>query len=54
MAAKTVIHRVTMFKIPDAANIQPILDQYAKMQTEAKKVGRGVCDPHSPFAKHLI
>lgn len=38
MAAKAV-HRVTMFKVPKAENVQPILEQYAKLQSEAKKVG---------------
>lgn len=37
--ASRAVHRVTMFKIPEAANVQPILDQYAKLQSEAKKVG---------------
>ncbi|KAF1350615.1 stress responsive A/B barrel domain-containing protein, partial [Delphinella strobiligena] len=34
------IHRVTMFRVPLPANIQPILDQYAKLQQEAKKDGK--------------
>ncbi|GAB7352337.1 hypothetical protein MBLNU459_g2780t1 [Dothideomycetes sp. NU459] len=29
-----------MFKVPEAANVKPILDQYAKMQSEAKKDGK--------------
>lgn len=40
MATKA-IHRVTMFKIPEPANIQPIVEQYSKLQKEAKKVRLG-------------
>lgn len=38
MASKAIINRVTMFKVPEPANIQPILDAYTKLQSEAKKV----------------
>ena len=37
MASKH-IHRVTLFKVPDPANIQPILDKYSTLQESAKKV----------------
>ncbi|KAL1297415.1 hypothetical protein AAFC00_004948 [Neodothiora populina] len=39
MASK-IIHRVTMFKIPEPANIQPIMDQYTQLQQKATKGGK--------------
>ncbi|KAK5005693.1 hypothetical protein BJ546DRAFT_1069490 [Cryomyces antarcticus] len=56
MASKP-IYRVTMFKIPDPANVQPMLDKYATMKQDAKKdgkpyilscvAGRAVSDPRN-------
>lgn len=36
--ASKQVHRITMFKIPDPSNIQPILDKYSTMAQDAKKV----------------
>ncbi|KAJ9632236.1 hypothetical protein H2203_000640 [Taxawa tesnikishii (nom. ined.)] len=34
------IQRITMFKVPDPANVQPILDKYSSMLEEARKDGK--------------
>ncbi|KAK4938398.1 hypothetical protein LTR66_015097 [Elasticomyces elasticus] len=34
------IHRVTMFKIPNEADVQPMLDIYATLGKDAKKNGK--------------
>ena len=37
-ATSKQVHRITLFKVPDSNNIQPILDKYATMAQDAKKV----------------
>ncbi|KAI5269653.1 hypothetical protein E4T47_06893 [Aureobasidium subglaciale] len=39
-AASKQVHRITMFKVPDSSNIQPILDKYTTLAQEAKKDGK--------------
>ncbi|THW99719.1 hypothetical protein D6D17_06497 [Aureobasidium pullulans] len=39
--ASKQVHRITMFKIPDPSNIQPILDKYSTMAQDAKKLAHG-------------
>lgn len=43
LEASKQVHRITMFKIPDPSNIQPILDKYSTMAQDAKKVCFHAC-----------
>jgi hypothetical protein len=37
-AASKQVHRVTLFKIPNSSDVQAVLDKYATMAQDAKKV----------------